>query len=226
MSKLAALRAFRNDPIALLERLATYGDVVRVDVPGSAAFLLNHPDLVRDVLVLEHRSFHKGPTIQAAKMLLGESLLTSEDETHLRRRRLIQPMFHHERIATYAADLGTNWVGDKLQSGDKATPEGSYKVIEKKGRGESRYHKALLINYPNEDDRSRFRALQRTGRVSRSARIGGLIEIHGEGGRGYDWTLGCVALTNRDIDALYSKVSVGTPVVIVGALSEDVRSRL
>jgi cytochrome P450 len=105
LSKLAALRAFRNDPIALLERLATYGDVVRVDVPGSAAFLLNHPDLVRDVLVTEHRSFHKGPTIRAAKMLLGESLLTSEDETHLRRRRLIQPMFHHERIATYAASM-------------------------------------------------------------------------------------------------------------------------
>ena len=80
LSKLAALRAFRNDPIALLERLAAYGDVVRVDVPGSAAFLLNHPDFVRDVLVTEQRSFHKGPTIRAAKMLLGESLLTSEDE--------------------------------------------------------------------------------------------------------------------------------------------------
>ena len=105
LSKLAALRAFRNDPIALLERLATYGDVVRVDVPGSAAFLLNHPDLVQDVLVTDHRSFHKGPTIRAAKMLLGESLLTSEDETHLRQRRLIQPMFHHERIATYAASM-------------------------------------------------------------------------------------------------------------------------
>ena len=50
-------------------------------MPGSAAYLLNHPDLVHEVLVAEHRSFHKGPTIQAAKMLLGESLLTSEDET-------------------------------------------------------------------------------------------------------------------------------------------------
>ena len=105
LSRLAALRAFRDDPIALLERLATYGDVVRVDVPGSAAYLLNHPDLVRDVLVTGHRSFHKGPTIRAAKLLLGESLLTSEDETHLRQRRLIQPMFHHERIATYGASM-------------------------------------------------------------------------------------------------------------------------
>jgi len=105
LSRFAALRAFRKDPLGLLERLAIYGDVARIDVPGSAAFLLNHPELVHEVLVGEHRSFHKGPTIQAAKMLLGESLLTSEGETHRRRRRLIQPMFHHERIASYAAAM-------------------------------------------------------------------------------------------------------------------------
>jgi cytochrome P450 len=101
-SRLAALRAFRRDPIGVLEELATYGDLVRVRVPGRDAFLLNHPDLVRDVFVTDHRAFHKGPTIQAAKMLLGESLLTSEGEHHRRRRRLIQPMFHHDRIASYA----------------------------------------------------------------------------------------------------------------------------
>jgi cytochrome P450 len=102
LSPLAALRAFRRDPIALLERLAALGDVVRLRVPSSDAFLLNHPDLVHEVLVAEHRAFHKGPTIQAAKLLLGESLLTSEGERHRRQRRLIQPMFHHERIAGYA----------------------------------------------------------------------------------------------------------------------------
>ena len=105
LSRLAALRAFRTDPIGLLERLAAYGDVVRVDVPGSAAYLLNHPDLVHEVLVTGHRAFHKGPTIRAAKMLLGESLLTSEEETHRRQRRLIQPMFHHERVASYAGSM-------------------------------------------------------------------------------------------------------------------------
>jgi len=102
LSPLAALRAFRRDPLGLLERLAALGDVVRLRVPGADAFLLNHPDLVQQVLVTEHKAFHKGPTIQAAKMLLGESLLTSEGEHHLRQRRLIQPIFHHERIAGYA----------------------------------------------------------------------------------------------------------------------------
>jgi cytochrome P450 len=102
LSPFAAVREFRRDALGLLERLAAEGDVVRLRVPGSDVFLLNRPDLVHEVLVTEHRAFHKGPTIQAAKMLLGESLLTSEDERHLRQRRLIQPMFRHERIAAYA----------------------------------------------------------------------------------------------------------------------------
>ncbi len=105
LSPLAALRAFRRDPLGLLERLAARGDAVRLRIPGADAYLLNHPDLVRDVLVTEHKAFHKGPTIQAAKMLLGESLLTSEGDRHLRQRRLIQPIFHHERIAGYAATM-------------------------------------------------------------------------------------------------------------------------
>jgi cytochrome P450 len=101
LSAFGALRAFRRDPLSLLERLAPYGDVVRIRVPRSDAYLLNHPDLVQGALVTDHRAFHKGPTIQAAKMLLGSSLLTSEEEVHHRQRRLIQPMFHHERIASY-----------------------------------------------------------------------------------------------------------------------------
>jgi cytochrome P450 len=60
---------------------------------------------VHRVLATEHRAFHKGPTIQAAKMLLGESLLTSEGDAHRSRRRLIQPMFHHARIAAYAEPM-------------------------------------------------------------------------------------------------------------------------
>lgn len=105
LSPLAVLRAFRRDPLGLLEHLASLGDLVRVRVPGADAFLVNHPDLVHDVLVTHHRAFHKGPTIQAAKLLLGESLLTSEGDHHRRQRRLIQPMFHHDRIESYAGAM-------------------------------------------------------------------------------------------------------------------------
>lgn len=66
------------------------------------AYLLNHPDLARDLLVTSNSKFVKGRALQRAKMLLGEGLLTSEGEAHLRQRRMIQPAFHRERIAGYA----------------------------------------------------------------------------------------------------------------------------
>jgi hypothetical protein len=126
-----------------------------------------------------------------------------------------------KRVLAFAADLGPNFIGDKRVSGDKATPEGKYHVTEKKANGQTKYYKALLINYPNDEDRRQFAALKKAGHISRNAGIGGLIEIHGDGGRGYDWTLGCVALSNKDMDKLYSRVSVGTPVIIVGTLPEQ-----
>jgi lipoprotein-anchoring transpeptidase ErfK/SrfK len=74
----------------------------------------------------------------------------------------------------------------------------------------------MMLDYPNAEDRREFDAAKRAGRISRNARIGHLIEIHGNGGRDEDWTQGCVALSDRDIDDLYARVSVGTPVTIVG----------
>ena len=118
----------------------------------------------------------------------------------------------------YDVEFGRNWIGDKHYAGDKATPEGMYKIIKKKANGESGYHKALLINYPNEQDYAVFNNRKRQGQISKNSHIGGLIEIHGNGGKGDDWTAGCVALTDKDIDELFSRVSVGTPITIVGSM--------
>lgn len=120
---------------------------------------------------------------------------------------------------TYAVELGPNWVGTKIQSGDNKTPEGMYRVTKKKSGGQTKYYKALLINYPNTQDSKEFKALQKKGIVTKHAKIGGLIEIHGDGGRGFDWTNGCVALKNSDMDKLYKVASVGMPVNIVGSLT-------
>ena len=105
LSRLATLNLLRKDPIGMLERAAAAGDVVSVPTPRFSTFVLNRPDLVWDVLATGNHDFKKGPTMQVAKRLIGENLLTSEGEVHKRQRRLIQPIFHHERIAAYAAQM-------------------------------------------------------------------------------------------------------------------------
>jgi hypothetical protein len=124
-------------------------------------------------------------------------------------------------VRTYGAEIGANALGVKQRQGDRATPEGRYRIVAKRDHGRSRYHRALLLDYPNAADRERFAAAKRRGEIPRDARIGGQIEIHGEGGRGQNWTEGCVALSNRDIDDLYERVGVGTRVTIVGGDGRD-----
>ena len=120
--------------------------------------------------------------------------------------------------ASYNVELGPNWMGNKLYQGDMSTPEGFYKVVSKKSGSETHYHKALLLNYPNENDIKRFQSNKRNGVIDGNAFIGGLIEIHGHGGKGSDWTNGCIALNNNDIDSLFSICKNGTDVLIIGSL--------
>ncbi|MCB9378301.1 MAG: L,D-transpeptidase [Holophagales bacterium] len=120
------------------------------------------------------------------------------------------------RVASYAAELGAKGLKQKLHSGDQATPEGRYRVREVRGPQRTNFYKALLIDYPNEEDRARYEWGKRTGQVPRRTGIGSLIEIHGDGGQGRDWTDGCVALRNSDMDRVFDQVRVGTPVTIVG----------
>lgn len=115
---------------------------------------------------------------------------------------------------TYDVGLGRNGSLDKLSDGDNSTPEGKYRITKKIPN--SRYHKALLINYPNEEDRRNFIRAKKKGLIPESARIGGLIEIHG-GGKD-SMTYGCIAMDNSTIDYIFSLVPVGTPVTIVGVV--------
>jgi lipoprotein-anchoring transpeptidase ErfK/SrfK len=124
-----------------------------------------------------------------------------------------------KKVAGYDIELGPNWLGYKMQRGDGATPEGRYYIRKKKNNGQSAYYKALEINYPNEDDLARFYSAKKNGDLALSAKTGGLIEIHGDGGRGANWTAGCVALKNADMDKVFEATQVGTPVTIVGSLN-------
>jgi hypothetical protein len=118
----------------------------------------------------------------------------------------------------FDAELGSNWVGDKRVKGDKATPEGMYRIAKKMDNGKTKYYKALLLDYPNDEDKRRFREEIDRGSLPPNAKIGGLIEIHGNGGKGIDWTEGCIALTDSEIDLVFKNVKVGTQVTIVGSM--------
>ena len=93
----------RSNPLGLLEGWAReYGDIFRWRTLHFFVVFVNHPDLVEKVLVSESRNYMKGRGLQANRELFGNGLLTSEGDSWLRQRRLMQPAFHRERIAAYA----------------------------------------------------------------------------------------------------------------------------
>jgi cytochrome P450 len=118
----SSLLAYRRGPLPYFQNLAKrYGDISFFRIGPQEAFFLNHPDLIKDVLVTNNQNFMKGLVLQRAKRLLGEGLLTSEGEFHRRQRRLAQPAFHRQRIASYAeimVDYATR-TGERWQDGAK-----------------------------------------------------------------------------------------------------------
>jgi cytochrome P450 len=96
-----------GDALSLLRRVARkYGDIVRIPVAFGERILLNHPDWIEQLLVIQHSKFHKSTlSKEATERLLGQGLLISEGEFWRRQRRLAQPAFHRARINEYAATM-------------------------------------------------------------------------------------------------------------------------
>lgn len=100
------LLQIQRDPIQMLMDLARdYGDIVHFRFLTDHIYLLSNPDYIKEALITENRNFIKNRALQLAKNVLGEGLLTSEGDFHHRQRRLIQPAFHHQQIANYAATM-------------------------------------------------------------------------------------------------------------------------
>jgi murein L,D-transpeptidase YafK len=122
-------------------------------------------------------------------------------------------------LKIYRVALGLGGKGPKRYQGDSRTPEGRYRVA---GRHHSRqFHRFLLLSYPNDADRRRYRRLRKLGKVPRGRGIGSAVGIHGEK-RGFgwlphkliNWTDGCIAVDDDEIEELYRAVKPGAPVVI------------
>ncbi len=131
----------------------------------------------------------------------------------LKSARKMEVYAHDTLLATYTIALGGNPVGHKQFEGDKRTPEGIYHINDK--TTQSRYHKNLGVSYPNELDKTN------AARLGRSP--GGDIKIHGlQNGLGFigrfqhlaDWTAGCIAITNAELDDLFEHTQIGTVIEI------------
>ncbi len=122
--------------------------------------------------------------------------------------------YEGEQVKKYNVVFGGNPIGHKQQEGDQRTPEGKYILDYKKS--DSAFYKSIHISYPNEDDKKRAQA--------KGVDPGNLIMIHGQkNGQGslswwsqqFNWTDGCIAVTDAEMDEIWELVQAGTPIEIL-----------
>lgn len=123
------------------------------------------------------------------------------------------------QLKRYKCVFGANPVSDKKYEGDKCTPEGVFHILAKYPHPD--WNKFMLIDYPTKQSWEKFQANKAHGKLPPGASIGGSIGIHGvPGNKSYlidkriNWTLGCISLSNADVEEIYKYVDVGTKVTI------------
>jgi len=169
---------------------------------GTAAIaLLGSPDSTRAV---PRTTTAPAPATDA---VIADSIVVDKGKRQL-------TLYHQGTpVRTYLVALGQQPLGDKVRRGDNRTPEGVFRIEARNPR--SRYHLALRISYPDAAHAQRARAL--------GVSPGGDIMIHGlpkrqawvgAAHRDFDWTEGCIAVTNAEIEEIWNAVPVGTPIHI------------
>jgi murein L,D-transpeptidase YafK len=121
--------------------------------------------------------------------------------------------------ATYPVVFGSKSLDDKMMEGDRKTPEGSFRIINK--RPHNKWHKILMLDYPTKESWQKFRQRKAQGIIPASAKIGGGIALHGTWPNDNivvddytNWTQGCVSLRNGDLDEIFQYIGTGTRVLI------------
>jgi murein L,D-transpeptidase YafK len=121
--------------------------------------------------------------------------------------------------ATYPVVFGSKSMEDKMMEGDRLTPEGTFHIASK--RPHEKWDKMMVIDFPTKVDIDKFNERKAKGLIPKNAKIGGGIAIHGTWPHDdmavdlyQNWTNGCIALKNEDVDELYAMLPVGTTVTI------------
>jgi murein L,D-transpeptidase YafK len=128
-------------------------------------------------------------------------------------RRELHLMNRGEVVGTYRVALGRNPKGHKLQEGDGRTPEGVYTLNWRNPN--SRFHRSIHVSFPRQRDRDRAERLGM--RPGQHIMIHGLPNGHGPEAVGHpylDWTDGCIAVTNEEMDEIWERVADGTTIII------------
>src|SRR3954454_18119846 len=134
---LRVLAGLHRDPTKVMTDLrARHGDLVHFRIGPQHVFVVMRADLAREVLVTHQRSFKKGPGFERARIVLGNGLLTSEGDFHLRQRRMLQPAFHRRRVAAHArimveeaGRVAARWRGGQSRDVGRDMTEMSLRVV-------------------------------------------------------------------------------------------------
>jgi len=154
-----------------------------------------------------------GAALPAGGAVASTDRLRADKVVVIKHKRILQLLWQGKVVRTYKVALGGDPKGHKVQEGDSRTPEGTYTID--RHFPKSSFYKALHIDYPNEEDKKRAK--------EKGVDPGGQIEIHGLGPSmrwagalhaKWDWTAGCIAVTNKEIDEIYRAVPDGTPIEI------------
>ena len=121
--------------------------------------------------------------------------------------------------ATYPVVFGNDPMKDKKVEGDRCTPEGTFRIVNKKPH--AKWSRFMLLDYPNGESMAKFNQRKQRGEIPANAKPGGGVGIHGTWphedfiiDRYKNWTLGCISLKNADVQEIYSYIPNGTPVSI------------
>ena len=211
LTLLAALAACTDRPIAVAPATATASSPTAGQTAALGGANLGEParavrfDIAAPPPLPHFRRASLTPP--GAPAVLAERIVVHKMDRRMELIRDGQP------IRTYRIDLGWQTLGHKQHEGDGRTPEGIYHIETRNSR--SGYHRALKISYPNDEDRARARA--------RGESPGGLILIHGQpnNARSYeraqkkrDWTEGCIAVRNEEVEEIWDLVADGTVIDI------------
>jgi murein L,D-transpeptidase YafK len=173
----------------------------------AAASLASHADTTKIRTIIATPTILHAPAVNISSAITADSIVVEKSTRTLTLYQLGTP------VRTYKVALGRQPVGDKVKIGDNRTPEGVFFIDYKKP--ESKYYKSLHISYPDIAHSTRASKL--------GVAPGGDIMIHGLPAefaklgaehRTYDWTEGCIALTNSEIDEIFRAIPMGAVIQI------------